>query len=197
MSLIYLVRHPHTAVNLAIPAEAWDLSSEGRHQLEQLIDVPIWAHVSAIYPSRERKAIIPAEAAARHYRLPVRPRSALGEVDRHRYTAPDRDTYDDAVATFFASPASHPHGWEPAAAARSRFAAGVQRILARHDADESIAIIAHGVVLTVYMAQLRGINPTLDYWRSVGFCTIAAVDRRTMQPLTDFCPAPYKNVPLP
>jgi broad specificity phosphatase PhoE len=197
MSLIYLIRHPHTAVDLSMPAETWNLSAEGCRQLADLLQAPIWPHVTAIYPSQERKAIVPAKEVALRYRLNVIPRAAFGEVDRGACTPPDRAGYEAAVAAFFADPDGHPHGWEPASAVLERMLLEMDRVLSWHHADESIAIVGHGLALTVYMAHLRGVAPTLDDWRAIGFCTIATIRRETMGVLTGFIPAPYAGLPLP
>ncbi len=197
MSLLYLIRHPHTQVDPRLPAHAWDLSDAGRAQVKALVGAPFWSHVATIYPSQERKAIVPAERAAVRHGLPVRPLAALNEVDRRAYTAPDRAAYEAAVAAFFARPAASHRGWETAAAALARFQGGIADLLTRHDESESVAIIAHGLVLTLYMAHRRGEAPSMDGWRALGFGAVAAVDRAALRPLTDFLPAPYAGLPLP
>ncbi|MBN1965235.1 MAG: histidine phosphatase family protein, partial [Anaerolineae bacterium] len=108
MSILYLVRHPHTRVDLKTPAQAWGLSETGRSELDALLAAPIWPYIAALYPSTEGKARQPAERIAERYGLPVRPLAALGEVDRHAYTAPDQASYAAAVAAFFAQPEASP-----------------------------------------------------------------------------------------
>ncbi len=197
MPLLYLIRHPHTQVDLNTPVAEWDLSPEGRAQVEALIAAPFWRHVAALYPSAERKAIQPAERVAAYGGQPVRPLSALNEVDRSAYSAPDQAAYVAAVEAFFAHREERYRGWETAAAALARFQAGIADVLARHDEPESAAVITHGLVLTLYVAHRRGEAPSPTWWRGLGFCTVAAVDRATQRPLTEFLPAPYSGLPQP
>lgn len=197
MALIYLIRHPHTQINLETPASTWGLSETGQAQTAALLNAPFWPHVSAVYPSREPKAITAAKEAALRYNIPVVPRSAFGELDRSAYTAPDEHSYEAAVAACFANPAESPHGWEPAAAALHRFKREISQVLSWHPPEESIAVVSHGLVLTLYLAHLRGQVPTLSDWRAVGFAAVAAVDRASLRPICAFLTAPYPNLPLP
>ncbi|MBN2472757.1 MAG: histidine phosphatase family protein [Anaerolineae bacterium] len=197
MALLYLIRHPHTQINLDIPATSWDLSDQGHAQTQALLGAPFWPHVAAIYASREPKTITVAKEAALQHNLPALPRSAFGEVDRSAYVAPDNTTYEAAVAALFSDPFQHPFGWETAADALARFQKELTQVLAVHAEGDSIAIISHGLVLTLLMAHFRHVAPELSYWRSLGFATVAAVDRETLQPLTGFLPAPYADIPLP
>jgi hypothetical protein len=68
-------------------------------------------------------------------------------------------------------------------------------ILAVHPAGESVAVAAHATVLNLYVAHLHGTAATYDSWRGIGFATVSAVDRASMQPLTAFLPAPYDGLP--
>jgi len=197
VALIYLIRHPHTRINLETPAATWDLSEIGQAQTAALLNAPFWPHVSAVYPSREPKAVTTAKEAALRYNIPVVPRSAFGELDRSAYTAPDERAYEVAVAACFATPAESPHGWEPAAAALFRFKREMAQVLSWHPPEESIAVVSHGLVLALYMAHLRGQEPTLSAWRAVDFAAIAAVDRASLRPVSAFLTAPYPNLPLP
>lgn len=197
MPLLYLIRHPRTQVDLSAPADTWGLSAEGEAQTAALLAAPFWRQVAAIFPSTERKAILPAEAAGARYGIPVKPIADLREVDRSAYSPPDQPGYETAVAAFLTQPAASAHGWETASAALERFQRGIKSALAQVGAADNAAIVAHGLVLSVYMAHLRGEAPSLARWKALGFCTVAAVDRATMQLLADFTPAPYNSLPVP
>lgn len=196
MPLLYLIRHPHTQVDLSTPVAAWRLSDAGRAQTGALAAARFWEHVAAVYPSTEPKAIRPAEAAARPG-TPVIPLADLAEVDRTAYTAPDMDAYTAAVAAFLAGPDTSIHGWETAAHALARFRRGMADALSRHAETDTLAVITHGLVLTLYTAHLRGEPPSFAWWQVLDFAAVCAVDRATMQPLTGFLTAPYADLPLP
>lgn len=197
MGLLYLIRHPHTQIDLSVPAHDWGLSDQGRQQVGDLLEAPFWPHIHTIYPSRELKAITAAKEAALRYEIPIIPRSALGEVDRSAYVAPDQDAYRANVANFFAQPDQSAQGWETAAAAGQRFQQEMAQILSWHEADQHVAIIAHGLILTVVTAALLNQPPTLESWLAIGFASVAVVDRATMQPVSAFIRAPYEGLPLP
>ncbi len=88
-------------------------------------------------------------------------------------------------------------GWESAQAATARFAAAVDGLLTAHPPDETLALVAHATVLTLYGAVLRGQPPTYDDWGAIGFAAVQGVDRATLRPLTPFLTAPYDGLPHP
>ena len=88
MSIVYLIRHPHTCVDLSRPAAEWDLDEAGEAELAALLDAPFWPSLAALYASGERKAIRVAEGAADRYGLAWESLAGLGEVNRAAFTAP-------------------------------------------------------------------------------------------------------------
>jgi broad specificity phosphatase PhoE len=75
--------------------------------------------------------------------------------------------------------------------AQARFVAAMDRLLRQHPPSESVAVVAHATVLTLYAAHLRGQAPALDDWRAIGFAAIMVVNRATLRPITPFLSAPY------
>lgn len=197
MSLLYLIRHPHTHIDLDVPSPEWGLSVEGQAQTANLLEAPFWPHVAAVYPSREPKSITAAKEASLAHEIPAIPRAALGEINRASFVAPNEASYQAAVAAFFENPALSPHGWEPAISALQRFKKEIMLLNSWHAAHESFAIVAHGLVLTLFMADLQGVHPSLSMWREIGFAAVAAVDRASLTLQSDFLNAPYEGLPLP
>ncbi len=197
---LYLVRHPQTQPNAAIPASQWRLNPAGRAQVFALLDAPFWARVTAVYTSDHYKAAVVGQLAAPRYGIPHHVLPGLAEAQRDRWAG--REAFLEAQARFFAEPDRAPlPGWEHAAAARARFCAAVDDILARHPIHESLIVAAHATVLTLYYAHLRGAPPSLDFWHAkdfwhgIGFAAVQAVDRTTMQPVTGYLTAPYAGLP--
>lgn len=191
---LYLVRHPHTQPNPAVPASRWRLSETGRAQVFALLDAPFWARVAAVYTSDHYKAAVVGQLAAPRYDLPHHVIPGLAEAQRDRWAG--REAFLAAQARFFAEPDRAPlPGWESASAARERFCAAMDAVLAGHPAGESLVVAAHGTVLTLYYAHLRAAPPSMDFWRSIGFAAVQAVDRATMQPVTGYLTAPYAGLP--
>ena len=197
MSIVYLIRHPHTCVDLSRPAAEWDLDETGEAELAALLDAPFWPSLAALYASGERKAIRVAEGAADRYGLAWESLAGLGEVNRAAFTAPDRAAYETAIAALFAWPEVSVGGWESAGEAVRRFRRTLGEALARHAPGDSLAVVAHGLVLSLCLADLRREAPSLARWRALDFGAVVALDRETLRPLSDFLAAPYAGLPLP
>jgi len=194
MPLLYLIRHPHTRASPRVPPSAWGLSSAGEEQLWALVRAPFWANVSAVYTSPQIKTRVVGEAVQALYDLPVRIVTGLDEARREVWLAPEE--FEAAQRAFLANPERTPvHGWESADAARQRFAAAVGALCGRHAPDESIALVTHATVLTLYLAHLRGEPARFADWQQIGFAEVLALDRATMRPLTEFLAAPYDDLP--
>lgn len=195
MAHLYLIRHPLTRPDPAVPASQWGLSEAGRQQVAALLDASFWTAVRAIVTSDQQKAALVGAAVAGRYDISHTVVPTLTEAQRDRWL--DSDDFLAAQRRFFAHPAQTPvAGWETAQAAGERFRAAVEDVLARHPAAESLALVAHATVLTLYWAHLRGDTPQYDDWRAIGFAEVLAVPRATMQPDGGFCAAPYAGVPV-
>lgn len=194
MPFLYLIRHPLTQPDPALPASQWRLSAAGQAQVRALVAAPLWAGVAAIYTSAEHKAAAVGEAVHRAHGIPWTAVAALGEAQREAWLDPP--AFEAAQRAFFARPQVAPApGWEPARAAQGRFIAALERILAGHLPGEALAVVAHASVLALAVAHLRGEPPTYDAWRAIGFAAIMAVDRAARRPLTPFLDPPYAGLP--
>jgi broad specificity phosphatase PhoE len=191
MPSLYLIRHPATQPDPAIPASAWPLSDEGRTQVQALLKAPFWRGVTGIFTSDQPKATAVGEAVQAAWNIPFEVIADLAEAQRDRWLG--WEAFDQAQQAFFAHPADPlVPGWESADAARARFTAAINSILAAHPAGDSLAVVTHGTVLTLYIAGLQGVAPTYDFWQNIGFASVMAVDRATMRPVTGFLTAPYE-----
>lgn len=174
---ILLVRHAHTAQSEA-DARTWPLSERGRAEAAQLARWGGWRDVQVIVTSTEAKAIETAAAIiAAHPHIVMLPSvEALSEVDRGAIFIAD---YESAVAAFLAQPEASPYGWERAADARARFVTAITEVLSPYP-DASVAVVAHGLILTLYLSTLIGGSPAdIAHWRTIPFASIARVTRRS------------------
>lgn len=196
MGFVYLIRHPKTRPDPKLPAAKWLLSTSGQAQVDDLVAVPIWSRIAAIYTSEEEKAALVGEAVQVAHDVPFTIVGALGEVRRDQWL--EAEAFDQAQRVFFSQVDVPPiPDWESAEQAGARFAAAMDRLLSWHPASESIAVVAHATVLALYVAMLRGEPPSFHAWREMGFGTIMAVNRATMQATTGFLAAPFSGLPLP
>lgn len=195
MSYLYLIRHPLTVPDPVAPASSWGLSDAGHAQVRDLIAAPFWTRVRAVYTSDQYKAAVVGEAAAAAHAIPHYTIPDLTEAKRDSWAG--RDAFLAAQGRFFAQPDDPPlPGWEPARSAGERFRAAVDGVLARHPADESLVVVAHATVLTLYNAHLCGEPPSFAFWQGIGFAAVQAVDRATLQPLTAYLAAPFDGLPV-
>jgi broad specificity phosphatase PhoE len=192
--VLYLIRHPHTRLDPAVPSSAWGLSATGSAQVSALADAPFWPGVTAIYTSDQPKTTVVGKALRAAHGIPHRVVPNLREAARDTWLEPE--VFQAAQRALFADPDVRPAtGWESAQEAAIRFSAAMDRILTQHPAGESLAVVSHATVLTLYAAHLRGVPPDYDQWQQIGFAAVLAVDRATLRPLTDFVTAPYEGLP--
>jgi len=170
MNTLYLVRHAQTQPT-ALPAETWALSDAGIHQARKLAELTFWQDVQIICASWEPKALQTAQIVAERRNLPIEPVFDLREL-RRTENLPD---YEAAVHTALQNPFKSIKGWEPAGEAQTRIVTAIERLLMLYE-TETLAIVSHGLVLTLYLAYLTDAAPTLDLWRSLTFASATHVN---------------------
>ncbi len=87
------------------------------------------------------------------------------------------DDYDQLVAKLFADP-DRPAapGWETGSDAVRRFDAAVRNIRARHHAEEEVAVVTHGLVISLWRAYRAGATVDLAGWRALRFPDLIELD---------------------
>ncbi len=168
---LYLVRHAETEPSNQ-PVELWPLSEAGREQATKLAGQPFWEDVDLICTSLEPKALQTVQIVRERHDLPMEPAFDLHEL--RRPSGPIAD-YAEAVRQALANPAASVHGWEPAGEAQTRILVAIERLLMLHE-EMSIAVVSHGLVLSLYLAHLIGTEPSLELWRSIPFASAIQVD---------------------
>ena len=178
---LYLIRHAHTQ-QTALPAETWPLSELGRQQAHELAEQPFWQEVHIICTSVEPKALQTAQVVAERHDLPVEPSFDLRELRRPGDPVGD---YEAVVREVLENPTRSVSGWEPAGEAQTRVMTAIERLLMLHE-NETLAVVSHGLVLTLYLAYLADTQPTLDLWRGLSFASATQVDPDARQILNHF-----------
>ena len=178
---LYLVRHAHSQ-QTALPVETWPLSELGRQQAQRLAELPFWQDVHIICASIEPKALQTAQTVATRRDLPVEPVFDLRELRRPGSLVGD---YESAVRQAFNNPTTSVDGWEPAGEAQMRIVTAIERLLMLHE-DKTLAVVSHGLALTLYLAYLTDISPSLELWHSLPFASAIQVDLEVRQTLAHF-----------
>ena len=185
MSLLYLVRHAEVLLRGDQPMAEWQLSPTGEQQARDLSRWPVWDDLTLIASSPEAKAIATAQPTADATGLELGIEPGLHEVDRGSTPLVSADEYHALVAAHFASPQESVSGWETADAARARVVSCIDRLT--DVADGSLCVVSHGLVLSHYLADLRGLPaPILEEWRAIPLPAIATVDLETRKLVSPF-----------
>ena len=195
MPYLYLIRHPHTRVDPARQPHEWDLSDLGLEQVKALSKAPFWTCVRGLYASPQPKALIPAKIFGSEYGLPVTAMPELAEIGRGPAGYISAADYHALLQRFFSEPNARIAGWEQSQSALDRFHSAVQKIIGKPP-NQSVAILSHGTILTLYTAMLDNAQPTLERWRAIDFAAVSVVDLKTMQRVTNFVTDPYDSVPI-
>ncbi len=167
---LFLIRHAHSQ-QTSQPADRWGLAHLGQEQAQKLAAQPFWADVGLICTSLEPKAVQTAQIVAEQHALPVEPSFDLHELRR---TGPVAD-YTAAVDAVLSNPSSSVQGWEPAAEAQTRIVVAVERLLMLHERS-TLAVVTHGLVLTLYLAFAMDQAPSLGLWQSIPFAAALQID---------------------
>lgn len=161
----------------ATPSRLWRLSDEGRAQCAWLADQFAAERVGAIVSSAEPKAEETARLSAQRLGLPTRVREGLHENDRTGLGFLSNDGLRERIRAFFDEPDRVLIGVETANAAQARFASAIEYSLAQAG-DETLAVVAHGVVITLFVARHNAIDP-FAFWASLTLPAIAVLDGET------------------
>jgi broad specificity phosphatase PhoE len=173
MRYLLLIRHAAPVVERDLPPDRWRLSDAGRQSCAALAERVAPYRPGALVASEEPKAAETAALLAAHLGMPWRSAPGLHEHRRGRGAWLDRGAWEAQIARLFAEPDTLVFGQETAAQARTRFAAAVDRELAACG-GETLALVAHGTVITLLLAQRAGVDP-LPFWRGLALPDLAAV----------------------
>jgi broad specificity phosphatase PhoE len=121
----------------------------------------------AVVTSVEPKAVETGRIAAGVLGIPCGKMDGLHEHERPQAgLAPSREAFQAQVARLLRHPHELIFGAETGEAARRRFAHAIDRVLAQHPAG-SVAVVTHGTVLSLFLADVTGIDP-VPFWLGLG-----------------------------
>ncbi len=184
MATLTLITHAHTQIDPATDAVTWRLSAAGEAQAVALAGQPFWATVDRILVSSEAKTRLTIAPVLAARDLPVTADPRFDEAARPGWC----DDYAARVAAFFAEPERSAGGWEAANAALARFRDGLNAHI-DPTAGEHFALVAHGLVLSLYRAHLLGLaTAPFAAWRRLAFAAVARVDLAGPAITQDFVP---------
>jgi broad specificity phosphatase PhoE len=176
MTKLLLVRHSEPAWGPENPPSKWQLTERGRERSKLLGEYLKRRGVGEIFASSEIKAIETAEIAAQIAGVStVTSDAGLREHDRDTtrkiLSSADRRSL---VIECIRKPGELIYGSVTVGEARDRFGSAVNRLM-ESTTSETVAIVAHGTVISSWIGQLLDIDP-VPIWDSIGLPGFVEID---------------------
>ncbi len=127
--------------------------------------------------STEPKATETAQIAADLLNKPFATAENLHEHERATTGYLGREAFEQAVQHFFEMPAQLVFGEESADTAYTRFATAVHAQIEQYP-DQNLAIVAHGTVISLFVARAAGVEP-FPLWKRLGLPSLVVLDGST------------------
>lgn len=169
-TLIFL-RHALTTIDLDIPSAEWDLSEQGKQEIQRIADSGVFDSIDILISSDEKKAIRTAEPIARRLNLKIRSNPLFRELDRKQIQSKDKTEYEIIVKQVFEKKAQSILGCETAENSLNRFKKGI-KIIEESFVNSKILIVSHGIILTLFRSDYLKWSPRKSFseWKKLRFC---------------------------
>ena len=168
---VVLVRHARPVLRSGVAARNWLLDEEAVpacHALAaEVTRLLAGRRVTGLWASSEPKAVATAEALGAAWGVEgVVTHPGLDEHRRGPLPLVGDVEWHETVARLFRRPDELVLGEETAAQARARFTAAMEEVAARADGAGVTAVVTHGTVMTLLLAEANGFEP-LQLWGSL------------------------------
>ncbi len=175
MKTLILIKHSTSNANADQPPSQWGLTPEGERRAAILADHLAPYQPDALAASAMPKAQGTAAALAARFNLPVQTVPALAEHARDSNAPYFADVADfkAAVHGVITRPDDLAYGSETGKQARERFARGVALLI---DAGETVAAVAHGTVMTLFVAAHNPDVNAIDLWEQLALPSFVVLD---------------------
>jgi broad specificity phosphatase PhoE len=164
--MLLLIKHSLPEMVPGLPANRWHLAEAGRLRCQALAEHLVPYRPDVIVASAEPKAAETAELVAGALHKPWHIAPGLHEHERSGVGWIDREHFEARVAEFFRRPGALVFGGETADQAHARFAAAIAALAAQYPA-RSLAVVAHGTVISLFVARSAGLEP-FPLWGRLG-----------------------------
>jgi broad specificity phosphatase PhoE len=171
--LLLLVKHSLPEIQKKVTASQWHLSMEGRQHCLLLAEELALYAADRLVCSQEPKAVETAEIVGDQLGIPVEVVPGLHEHERRKVPFLSRQEFEVGAAKFFANSGELVFGEETAEQALERFSGSIMTVLAQHK-GRNLAVISHGTVITLFVAQTNRIEP-FSFWKSLGLPSLVVL----------------------
>jgi broad specificity phosphatase PhoE len=151
MSKIIFFRHAKTAIDLK--KKEWELSEEGKRETREMIQPEGFKGVDLIITSEEKKAIQTAEILNEKLQKEIIETMGLEELHRKGKMITSKQRYEEIVKKVLEEPQYRFQEWETSAEALKRFESAIKKLKEKYS-EQTILIVSHGIVLTLYFGKL-------------------------------------------
>ena len=170
---LLLIKHSLPEIDENVLAHDWHLSDEGRRRCGLLANLVAHYQPDVVITSLEPKAQETGQLLAESLQIPVATAADLHEHERHNTPFLSPEMFKASVSTFFENPGQRVMGEESANEAHTRFANAVRGMVSAHP-HKNIAIVAHGTVISLFVAHMTGMEPRL-LWEQLGLPAIVVL----------------------
>jgi 2,3-bisphosphoglycerate-dependent phosphoglycerate mutase len=174
MQKLILIKHAPPEVNPALSSEQWHLGAKGRTVCGPLAERVKTYAPTQIVSSTEPKAVETAQELSRHLKIPMRTQAGLEEHDRRDVPHMRSGEFIAMMELLFRKPSELVLGNETADEALARFEAAVQNVLSQTK-DQTPAIVTHGTVMALLLAQHNPDRKAFELWRQLGLPSFVTV----------------------
>jgi broad specificity phosphatase PhoE len=171
---LILIKHSEPSIDQGAPPNSWRLSEEGRRRSTTLAARLRPYGPDVVVTSEEPKAAETARIVADRLGLEFDTHPRLHEHDRTGAPFGTQEDFERSARAFFENPGKLVWGNETAEQAGRRFSRAMDEILERYP-DESVAVVTHGTVITLFVARYAEMEP-FEFWKRLGlpsFCVLA------------------------
>jgi len=180
MANLILIKHSLPAINPSTPSKEWVLSPEGLSRCTWLAEQLLSYRLKQVFSSTEAKAIQTALTISHKLGLSNKSIEGLQENDRTDFPYFENpEAWRQQFRTFFQKPHERCIGDESAVEATVRFSNALNGILSERW-QETIAVVTHGTVLTLFTAAHNDISP-FELWDSLALPSFVVLDSRTFK----------------
>lgn len=174
MNTYIFLRHAETEKDPSRPAVEWGLTPDALEKIQSHIKNGVFKDVGVVITSTENKAIATAKPVCELLSLSSKEIANFNEVKRgtsflsaEEFLAQKEQQLTQLDEAF--------DGAESARSALERFKQGIE-ILDKEYENQTILIVTHGTVLSLYFAELLGeFSKVFTRWNSLSFCAVGIV----------------------
>lgn len=183
--LVHILRHGATPHNLLKPPRLQgsgvneSLTDLGRQQAECAGKYLSTRPITAVYSSPLKRAAETAEIIARPHGIANQPLEPLKEIHVGQWegrTWPEIEAeFADSYALYREDPVKHGYpGGETGRQLIDRVSTQLEQLFRDHVGQE-VVVVAHSVVIRLYLGHLLGITPGKSHWTPQSNCGISTV----------------------